>query len=50
MEIDRRIETMMQRFEDSVISLTDYLSYYFVWNQLVCASVTKLKKRFGHTH
>ena len=27
-EIDRRIETMMQRFEDSVISLTDYLSYY----------------------
>ena len=36
-EIDRRIETMMQKFEDSTISLTDYL---FGLSYLVCASVT----------
>ena len=36
-EIDRRIETMMQRFEDSTISLTDYLSGL---SYLVCAYVT----------
>ena len=35
-EMDRRIETMMQSFEDSTISLTDYLSGL---SYLVCASV-----------
>ena len=39
-EMDRRIETMMQSFEDSTISLTDYLSGL---SYLVGASV----KRFG---
>ena len=38
-EIDRRIEMMMQRFEDSTISLTDYLSGLCY---LVCASVTDI--------
>ena len=36
-EIDRKIKTMMQRFEDSTISLTDYLSGL---SYLVCTSVT----------
>ena len=36
-EIDRRIETMVQRFEDSVVSLIDYLSGL---SYLVCASET----------
>ena len=41
-EIDRRIATMMQRFEDSTISLIDYLSGL---SYLVCASVTD---SYGH--
>ncbi len=36
-EIDRRIETMMQRFEDSTINFSDYLSGV---SYLVCASIT----------
>ena len=36
-EIDRRIETMVQRFKDSAISLIDYLSGL---SYLVCASET----------
>ena len=36
-EMDRRIETMMQRLEDSMISLIGYLSEL---RYLVCVSVT----------
>ena len=36
---------MMQRFKDSTISLTDYLSGL---SYLVCASVTDIVKTFGH--
>ena len=49
-KIDRRIETMMQRYEDSTISLIDYLS---VLSYLICASrighiiIVKIK-RFGY--
>ena len=35
-EINRRIETMMQRFKDSTISLIDYLS---AWTQLPCMCI-----------